>query len=299
MALFDRLFGRKKDDSDITFPGSPTGLRPVDATRFTLFLLFPKPLELESHTLTQKLCAFHPAMNNAVVEMDRSTVKYGTPSGEARWESHKVEIAGFNRKLIPEVVEYCVFPAHYDSAIKQAARNHVAHVRLTYTGGTPIPLGRYVALASVAGTVGALGAVVVLNEHGRTSRPIEEILPANIKGDRLTFLRTMKIPGLYAGYIELEIPGQGGVWMRTHGCEFLRMPNLAMKGASMSQSPRIQEIFTTVYDHIQKSLRTVEAGQTLDLDGKFTVKFRLPQKSEFFLHDKTGVLVVEETRLTA
>jgi hypothetical protein len=295
MALFDRLFGRKKDDEELIFPGSTTGLPSVEEIRFSLYLLFPKPLELDAHILTRRLCAFHPAMNNAIVEIDRETVKFGTPSGEARWESHKVEIAGFNRRLTAAIVENCVLPAHYDSAIKQVARNHQAHVRLTYAGGSPIPLARYVALAAVAGTLGSTGACVVLNDHARTSRPIEDILPANIKGDRLTFLRTMRIPGLYSGFVEIELPGQG-VWMRTHGSELLRMPNLAMRGASIMQSPRIQEIFAAVYNHIQKTLRPVEAGQTLDIGDKFTLRFRAPKKDEFFLHDKTGVLVVEDTR---
>jgi hypothetical protein len=233
-------------------------------------------------------------MNTATVEIDAGTVRFGTPAGRAQWGGHVVEFAGSNSPLVSSVVENCITPGRYDGAIKQEARNHQAHVRLSYAGSSPSALERYVALTAVAGTLGSTGAVVVLNENARASLPIDAILPSLMRGDRMDFLRKLPVPDLYAGFVELDISGQRGVWMRTYGSQYLHLPNLAMLAPDRSQHSHIHGIFSRVFNRLLIDRHRLESGATLSVASDICVAFRSPSPAEFFLHDPTEVFVVEE-----
>jgi len=313
MALFNKLFGRKKDDAaprnapdlaagDGTIESLRAGLptkavraeRAEEDIRIGLQLLFPAPLALNAHVLSKGLVGFHQSLANAILEIDAASASYGTPTGRARWGLHTVEFEGFNQKITPAVLENCVAQAPYAASIKEEARNHQAHVRLSYAGTHPSPLDRYVAVAAVAGAIAATGANVVLNENGHTSLPIDEILPSKISGDRLVYLRSLSIPGLYGGVVEMDIPGERGLWLRTHGCQLVRLPNIAILAANARESQRLRKVLVSVYDFLIDNQRRLEAGQSVRVSPESVLKFRHPGVTEFFLHDNSGVLVAEE-----
>jgi hypothetical protein len=207
---------------------------------------------------------------------------------------HTVEFTGVNSPMDAGELAICLAPGRFDGIVKQEARNHQAHVRLTYAGTHPSPLERYIALTAVAGTIGSTGAVVALNENARASVPIDDILPSQMKGDRQEYLRTLPIPHLYAGFVELNIAGQRGVWMRTYGCQHLRLPNLAMLAVDRSHHKRVFQIFSKALNQLLESQRRLEADATMQLGSDASVGFRAPTPAEFFLHDPTEVFVVEE-----
>lgn len=314
MAILDRLFGRHKEEAaPLTAAARPANAPEAtasstahstdskakdsvaaaldDASSISLQLLFPGDLSLDAFVLTKRLCAFHPAMNIANVEIDSGSQRTGNVTGRARWGMHLVEFAGTKSRMPSNVVDSCIKPAHYDGAIKQDARNHQSHVRLTYAGTNPSPIDRFIALTTVAGTLGSTGAVVVLNENARASLPIEVILPSLMRGDRQEYLRMLPVHHLYAGFVELDIAGHLGVWMRTYGCQHLRMPNLAMFVGDRSQHDWVDEVFTRIFAQLAKAHRRLEADATMMISPSVCVRFREATPSEFFIHD--DVFVVE------
>lgn len=297
--MLDRFFGKKNEQV------GPAGKRPMtsasvdigegrDPERIELYLLFPKLETQPGHVLTRSLCAFDPALNNALVEIDAESARFGTPTGRARWGMHAVDFAGLNRRLPGPIVESCLASGHFDAKVKQAGRNHMAHMRLTYAGTHPSPLERYAAVATVAGTMASTGATVVLNEIGRSSIAAAEIMPANIRVDRLNYVRRLSIPGLYAGFVELDVPGLDGVWMRTYGCHIMRLPNLAVRAPSHADGARVKKMLVTAYDYIVENNLKVDYGQTLRISENFALKLRKATIDEYHLNDPTGVLVAEE-----
>jgi len=305
MAIFDRLFGRHKEEAVLT-ASRPPAHSPAPATKsfatdspvailddtshISLQLLFPSDLSLDPFILSKRLLAFHPALNMAMLEIDATSIRNCAPVGRARWGMHTVDFAGHNTPLSSSIVQSCIGSGRIDSALKQHARNHQAHVRLVYTGTNPSPIDKYVALTAVAGTLASTGAIMVLNEHSRASLPIMDILPSHMKGDRQEYLHSLPIHHLYAGFAELDISGQIGVWMRTYGCESLNMSNLAIFVPDRGQRDWVDEVFTRIFAQILKAQRRLEADATLQV-GPVCVRFREPNPSEFFLHD--DVFVVE------
>lgn len=299
MAIFDRFFGRHKEESAAVVPPKAPAVVPAtpappldDASRLSLQLLFPDHLSLDAFVLSKRLCAFHPALNIATVEIDAGSLRTQTPTGRARWGMHQVDFTGANTPIDARLVESCVGSMRFSGAGKQEARTHRAHVNLYYTGTIPSTLDQYVALAAVAGTLGSTGAVAVLNQNARTGVPIDDILPSLIRGDRLDYLRTLPIPLLYAGFAELDVAGQRGVWMRTFGCQFLKLPNLAMFVPDRSHHDRVFQIFSRVFGMLLKAQRRLEADATM-MVSDLCVGFRNSSPAEFFLHDSTDLLVVE------
>src|SRR3569833_2997143 len=243
MAIFDRLFGRNKEEDLLATPRPSTHSTALEArstltetaiaalddvSHISLQLLFPVDLALDPYVLSKRLCAFHPALNIATVEIDPNSIRNCAPVGRARWGMHTVDFAGHNAPISSSIVAACTSSGQVDNRLKQLARDHKAHIRLVYTGTARSPIDQYVALTAVAGTLASTGAFMVLNEHSRAALPIADILPSNMKGDRQEYLHNLPLHHLYAGFAELDIAGHVGVWMRTYGCESLNMSNLAI-----------------------------------------------------------------------
>lgn len=292
MSLLQRLLAGSDSDASSNTPLvlNPNIERPLKG----LQVLFPRKLRglgPERVRLTAALRAFHPWLQHARCEINCTDPD--EPFGVAGWDDHVIKLVGFSRPLPADVTARCVRPAHYAPEYKKQALGHQAHVQLYYAGFAAAPLEQYVALAAVAGALSGFGAVAVLNENARTSLPADVLAAREYAGDRLELLRTLPIPTLYAGFLKLEVASMLGVWMRTHGCSLLGLPDLALLAAGHSQGERVFDLFACVLNHLLITKETLGDGHTLQLGKDWYLRARLPTAQEAFLECESELLVLE------
>jgi len=100
---------------------------------------------------------------------------------------------------------------------------------------------------------------------------------------------------LYCGFVAYTPAGDPGVWMRTHGCQRLGLPNLAIHRDSHSQGEKTFQLFNAVLNQMRENNQSFTAGQTLQLGGTTTVTFREPRADEPF-QEKSGEILILETQ---
>jgi hypothetical protein len=241
--------------------------------------------------LTAALRAYHPWLLHARCEIDCTNPD--APFGLAGWDDHVIKVVGFTQPLPMDVTARCVKPAHYAPEYKRLALAHQAHVQLYYAGFASSPLEQYVALAVVAGALATCGAVGVLNENARTSMPGEILAARDYVGDRLELLRTLPITTLYAGFVKYEVGQAAGLWMRTHGCELLGLPDLAFLASAHHEGERVFELFASVLNHLLITRERLAEGDTLQLGVDWNLRARRPWLLEAFLENDGDLLVLE------
>src|SRR5690606_36252800 len=141
--------------------------------------------------LTQAVRAFHKSMARAQCEIEIGPGPQGPPSGFVGGGNHVVMLVTLDRPMPAAAVEPCVAGAHYPQELKERARAHRAHALLNYVGYDPSPFEQYVALACIAGVLGQLGGLVVLNEAARTSLPAPMLYGEGSSMDRLQLLTAL------------------------------------------------------------------------------------------------------------
>jgi hypothetical protein len=245
----------------------------------------------DSKRLTAALKAYHPWLLYARCEMNCSN--RDAPFGLAGWDDHVIKVVGFTQALPSDVTARCVRPAHYAPEYKREALAHQAHVQLYYAGFASSSLEQYVALAVVAAALCACGAVGVLNENARTSMPGAILAARDFAGDRLQMLRALPIPALYAGFVKHEIAGVSGVWMRTHGCELLGLPDLAFLASGHRDGERVFELFSAVLNHLLVTRDRLTDGDTMQLAGEWYLRARRPGSVESYLENDSELLILE------
>ena len=67
-----------------------------------------------------------------------------------------------------------------------------------------------------------------------------------------------------------------GVWMRTHGCSLLGLPDLALLAAGHAQGERVFDLFASVLNHLLVTKEALTAGDTLQLGNDWYLRARLP-----------------------
>jgi Domain of unknown function (DUF4261) len=289
MGVMERFFG--KGDPGEGGPAANTDTK----NRLSLQLLFAGDLaaNLDPRRLTRTLRSAHPSLAQAVFEIDDQTAAQGTPLGLAGWGDHVVQFVGFSVPMPKEVVERCVQPAHYGQALKQQARAHKAHALLYYGGREEDPLEQYVALAVVAGTLGAHGALVVLNEAAHTSFPAQALAPGRVEGDLLENLRGLPIPVLYGGFVKYNLPDSPDVWMRTYGNHLLGLPDLAFRAKGHDQGEWVFNTFSNILTYLRESGARFGVGHTMQVGDDTYLKLRAPRKEEYFLESDGELFVAE------
>lgn len=286
MTVRDRFFGKGT---------AKVGELPVANPRLTdppgFGVLYELQPSLSADGLTRALRDYHPDLAGATAELFQEGA---TTLGLIGWGRHVVKFAIFDRPMPPEAVEKCVVPAHYDPALKEAAARHVAHVMLFYTGYEEDPHEQHVALAAAAAAVAHNGALVVVNEAGRTSIPAVALLPhEEDNGDTLRTLRTFPIPLLYAGFVKIELDGEPGVWMRTCGCHALNLPDLAFLADDHGQGTATFNLFSGVLAQVREQKITFQPGDVLNLGEGMYLRLRERTESEWFLESEGQMLVAE------
>jgi hypothetical protein len=290
MSIFSRFLGKSDagESGDGQLVANPKIEHPL-----SLQVLFPESCRLDSARLTKAFRSYHSSMSKVRCEIDPALSREGKVFGMIGWGKHVVRCVGFNLPMPAEAVEACVTPSHYPEELKQRARSHQAHVILFYAGYESEPAEQYVALAATAGVLARFGALVVLNESGRTSFPASALSGSDEDGDMMDLLRTLPLPILYCGFVKHEVEGIPGVWMRTYGAPLLGLPDIAAHAAGHHEGQRYFEMFNSVFDYLRESGAEIAAGHTMQIDEKVYLRFRLPKPKEAFLKGAGKVLVTE------
>ena len=302
MTFEDRFFGRVE-------PRDAGGL-PVSNKRLTdgpcLQVLFPALAGLDEAALTGTLREWFPReLTGVKVELHEvpptppsEKAPHGLPgivAGLVGWGPHVIRLVAAGNPMPEAATVRAVRAAHYDQAIKDEAFRHTAHVLVVYSGYHPDPFEQYVVTAAVAAAVARFGAVVVANETSVTSVPAQTMFPdPRDQGDMLNMYRVMPIPFLFAGFIRLEQTGVPGVWMRTCGCQSLKLPNFALNAVGHDDAQAAFEMFSNILAYVRESGVELAPGHTLQLgEGQF-FRLRAPTEHEPFLNDGVGSLLVIE-----
>jgi hypothetical protein len=288
-------FGFRQSADDEMHAEAPLVLNPaIERPLKGLQVLFARPINflcLNPSLLTKALRAYHPWLLHARCKMDCTNPD--APFGLAGWDDHVIKVVGFSLPLPMDVTTRCVRPAHYAPEFKRQALAHRAHVQLYYAGFASSPLEQYVALAAVAGALASGGGVAVLNENARTSLPGEVVAARDWIGDRLELLRTLPIPTLYAGFVKYEVASTPGVWMRTHGCGLLGLPDLAFLAAGHHHGERVFDLFASVLNHLLTARETLGDGHTLQLGNEWFLRARYPNGRETYLENESELFVLQ------
>ncbi|MBA4063299.1 MAG: hypothetical protein C0501_06225 [Isosphaera sp.] len=292
MEFTDRYFGRVGRQ-----PGGPPVANPRLPHPPAFRVLFPAPPDLDAAALTAALRGYAAELADATAEVQALPPSPGGPSvlGLIAWGRHVVKLAGYGYPMPAAEVETCVRPALFvEPDEKEAAYRHGAHASLFYAGYDADVLEQHVALAAAAAALAKAGAVAVLNETAHTSVPATGLLPHDEDaGDTMGALRRFPLPYLYAGFVQMTVEDEPGVWMRTRGCEMFGLPDLAVRAAGHAQTGAVFGLFRGVLADLRESGRRLDPGDTLAVGDGMYFRTRSAAEDEWYL-DSPGRLVVLE-----
>ena len=313
MGIFDRLFGRKQPDAAPaeqtpapapaqqlapSAPEAPPEPQPVaqesgepgESVPLRLQVLFPKPPKLDGQAFIRTFERLHRSMLGAKLEVEEDAAG---ARGKAIWGRHIVEIFVRNHPMPKDAAERAIAPAHYRSDQKDQARAHGAYLLLNYRGSDPSPWNQYAALTAVASIFTRQGATTIANSDALTSVPASALQQIFGTTDAWGMLLAMPPAVLYCGFAKYNAPDGKGVWMRTHGCERLGLPDLAMLASDHSEGMRVVNLFNEVIGSVRQSNSAPTGGSTLELTPHVSVRFRDPNPGELFERERGHLLVLE------
>ena len=295
MSIFDRLFGKKS--AELTEAAPAAGAQPGEDERpnkLSLQILYGVKPSFGSAELTERLRRYDPSMADGEAQIDPEGARTGTPFGRLSWGEHAVDLVGFDVPMPQRTCEMCIQPAHYPEPVKQQARAHVAHALLYYAGSAADPYEQYIALAAAAGVLSE-GAVVVMNEAGHTSLPVE-VFALEDTDDRPAVLRSLPLPLIFVGMVKYNLPRDSRVWMRTHGAYLLGLPELAYWASGHQEGQSTMDLYDSTLSYLLTSKAQVAPGHTLQVGSARYIKFRSPGKADPPSAPGERLLVVENIR---
>jgi hypothetical protein len=296
MDLQDRFFGK-----GVPQPGGQVLANPHLTEPPSFQLLFSSPLELDADALTLALRDYHAELADATAELltlpGQPTSSSNSPAiiGLIGWGRHAIKLVGYNSPLAETRVKDCVQSSHYHPELKEEAYRHVAHVVLHYAGYERDLHEQHVALAATSAVLARFGAFIVMNETARGSIPAMVFEPhEEDEGDTLRAIRSLPLPLIYAGFVLFEIEGEAGVWMRTHGCHALRLPDLAFRAEGHHQAPSTLDLFSNMLAYLRSTAKSFAPGDTMGVGEGLFFRFRARTTDEWFLESVGEMLVVEK-----
>lgn len=173
--------------------------------------------------------------------------------------------------------------AHYEQALKTAARNHHGFIRAKWIAGSPVDLDAMVTLAGVLGALYSPNALVVIHAAGHASLPAQALAPEPIDGRRLAILHAFPLGLLFVGFTKYEIEGQEGIWMATHNAALLGLPEFAMHVPDHSWGQTVLDIFDRLHRHALKNGAIFTAGDTVLLEPELTLSLDGPNRPLEFM----------------
>jgi hypothetical protein len=292
MSVYTRFFGKRESDDN------PDDLvaGPKKEDGPALQVLFADAFTLDAAAVTKAMRAYHPSMASARCEVAGEPNREGKIFGLAGWGPHVIQLVGFDVPMPKETVELCVAPSHYAQPLKERARAHKGHLLLWHAGAEEAVVEQFVALAAFAGVLERCGAIVVLNESGRTSLPTAVLAGKDVKSDRMELLRALPLPMLYCGFVKYNVPNDTHVWMRTYGAHVLNLPDLAAYTRGHQEGQRYFDMFDSILRYMLNSGKRLAAGHTMQLGANDYLRCRAPRTDEPWLESKGEVLVVEVIR---
>lgn len=263
---------------------------PQPPTPMRLQVLFLKPPQLDGQTLVRLLERLHPSFRGSKLEVmeDKDGAR-----GLAIFANHAVQILVRARPLPKDAAECAIGPAQYKPELKEIARAHSAYLVLNYQGQEKNPWEQLVALCVIAALLTKQGATTVANVDAYTSVPSRVFEQIFQSSDPVGMLRSMPPAMLYCGFVKYTPAGDPGVWMRTHGCQRLGLPDLAIHRDSHAEGEKIFRLFNAVLNHMRENNQAFAAGQTLQVGGTTTVNFREPRPDEPFQEKPSEILILE------
>lgn len=242
-------------DAEQSLGGPPRGVE--------LAVLFAEGLPAEPTLLRAALRAYDRRLAEAEVELE-----HGDEAGVVavmRWPGAEIALLGAQAPIDPAELELCLRHSHYGMELRERARAHGAHYRVTARAPRGASLEGYLACATAAGALASVGGFVVVHAAARTSLPAAQVArrgPASLDA-----LERLSLPLLAVGFGKYELAGGSAVWMRTHAAQLFGLPDLAFEAGSHDDAPRVAELFDAVLRHLAREAAALEAGQTLELDG--------------------------------
>ena len=294
MSLIERFLGKPDADRPLT----ELAANPAIENPLHVAVLFSKSFDFDGEAIAQALRSLDPKLEKARVETvrlddDRMPDDAGNMIGLAGWGPHVLKLIYYEAPVPDNIFEACVRFAQFDPQLKDDAAGHRAHALIYYSGDEIDPLEQYVALTTLATAFARLGAILVINEAGRSAFPAEALLPAAGDGDLLESLRTLPIPLFYGGFVKVEIEGQKGVWMRTFGNHLLGLPNLATHAPGHQLGNECFDLFTNILMYARAENVEFLAGQSVQLGPNLGYAFRERTDAEWWLESQGTMLVLD------
>jgi hypothetical protein len=251
----------------------------------SLQLLFSGPTGLVAGSLTHMLRELHPSLAEVRVEVITGAIVPGKDEvgqmARVKWRHHTVQVVLFNTPFSSEITEQVVDSAHYEDELRAQARAHTSHAVLLYRGEEKDPLEQYIALGMIAVGLAPLGALVVANASAYTSCPASPLIPRS--GEDLNqILRDVPLTALFVGFVEMQVNGTEGIWMRTCGAPLLGLPDLAWCARSQDEGLDVLHRFNGML-HTMRDAGVVLSEGDLVEDGALNWTLRKPRANEGFL----------------
>lgn len=228
-----------------------------------LVVLFAEGLPAEPMLLRAALRAYDRRLAEAEVDIERSDEE-GVVA-VMRWHGAEVVLEGAQLPLDAAALEAGLRHSHYGMELRERARAHGAHHRVTARSPSGASLEGYLACAVAAGALASTGGFVVVHAAARTSLPAARM--ARRGPHSLDELERLALPLLAVGFGKYELAGASTVWMRTHAARRFGLPDLAFAASSHDDAPRVAELFDDVLRHLWREGGTLQSGHTLELDG--------------------------------
>jgi len=296
MGLAERFMGRADADDA---PGEMVA-NPAIQRSPSYQLLFSGKFDLDENALAQAIRSYHPSLARARAELLDVALDDAPPEQEqsviglAGWGNHVIKMVGFKLPIPQNVFDTCVRPAHFGQQLKEDAKQHQSHVLLYYAGYETDPLEQFVAMTVVASALARFDGILLLNESGRSAFPAAALVVEEPEQDSLDMLRAMPIPLLYSGFVKIEIEDQPGVWMRTFGNSYLKLPDLSFKAEGHHQGSEIFDLFANMLAYLRESAKKFAPGHTMQVGEEIYLRLRAPAEDEWFLESDGEMLVTEK-----
>jgi hypothetical protein len=237
-------------------------------------LLLRHPGTLERDQVVGNIRRFDPAFSRAAIVSGT-----GVPDAPFILTISEQRIAlSVHTEAHPQSAELAasLSSAHYEQALKTAARNHHGFIRAEWITDSPVVLDAMVTLAGVLGALYSPDALVVIHAAAHASLPAQALAPEPIDGRRLPILRAFPLGLLFVGFSKYEIEGREGIWMATNNAALLGLQEFAMHAPDHSWGQTVLDIFDRLHRHALKSGAVFNAGDTVSLGTDLTLRFIAP-----------------------
>jgi hypothetical protein len=269
MGFFDRIFGRKS--RSVRRWTAATNAK-LENPAMLVLLVGPPVLEVER--TIEALAAIEPLSVKPKFtprETPESPVSQQVLfNGTLDFDSHSVDIAGFNHILPPEVLERTVEASHWTGEGREAMQKHKAYLLLSHRGGGANPAEKYIALYKVAATLAGENLAGVLIEDAWTCAPAN-VVREFLKPEFLKTCREQAPPILFTGFVKFK--GEKGAWFVTKGQHIFGAPDFVMQAGDADEPEKALDLFMNIFLYVVSADRELKAGHTMQIAEEYYLRF--------------------------